>query len=76
MNEEKKSVSRLARTAKQAKTFGLWVLGLGVYVGILATIAGVLIWCVGAGVMSVKWAVGLATLIASWVHWMVVSTNA
>jgi len=76
MNEEKKSESRFARTARQAKTFGLWMLGLGTYLGILAAIAGILIWCVGAGVMDMKLAVVCATFLASCLHWMVLTTSA
>ena len=43
MNEDIKSVSRLAKMAKGARTLGLWVIGWSAYVGLLVFI-GVVLW--------------------------------
>lgn len=75
MNEEKKSVSRFAVMAKGARNVGLWLLGLGVYLGVLLLIVVVLCKGVALGRLNVAEAVAFATFGTTFLHWMVLGAS-
>lgn len=71
MNDEKKSTgAKLAQLAKGARKLGLFILGVGIYVGALLLLIWVLAKGVGAGKLNVGEAVACATLATTMLHWM------
>jgi hypothetical protein len=76
VNENMKSVSRLAKLAKGARTLGLWMLGWSAYVGLLVFI-GVVLWK-GAvtGKISTGDAMYLGMTATTVLHWMLFAFSA